>query len=164
MKKYIISAILLFSFVSGYAQLTTSDLRSGKHIHSALNGDINGAWVSKSPGNSFEIRIKKDVKHYQKNSVDIKFDNLFISVTKLIINGRDLSSNFTNDIELLVSPNSPKDFFGKYSDPVTNTRVIITLKQINDKSFNLTVTFPEMSYDNDLSKGTILPKFSTFSR
>jgi len=165
MKKYVILAVLFFTFLSGYAQIPIDSasyyLKSGKHIKSALEGNINGVWVCKNPDNSFAINIKKGVRHYQMDStINFTVDNLMISVNKLIVNGHDLSSQFkNNNIDLGISFNSPKEFFGNYTDPVTKNRVVITLKQISDKSLSLTVTFPEFG----LSK-TVLPRFSTFSR
>ncbi|WP_426669177.1 DUF6705 family protein [Mucilaginibacter sp. McL0603] len=162
MKKYIILSSIIIACTTCYAQSNQIDLKSGKPITGTININVNGTWHCRGCNDSLEVVIKKGNKHYQKNGLNVNFDNLYLTINKLIVNGINIKKKFVDTIGLTILANNMNTYEGIYRDPVTENYIIISLKHIDDKNLTLTTRFPEMEPRNDNSKGTVLKKTYQF--
>ncbi|MDB5134459.1 MAG: hypothetical protein JWP37_1062, partial [Mucilaginibacter sp.] len=119
-------------------------------------------WRCRGCNDSLEVVVKKGSKHYQKNGLNVNFDNLYLTINKLIVNDRNIKKKFIDTVELTVLANNTGTYQGIYRDPVTENYIIISLKQIDDKDLTLTTRFPEMEPRNDNTKGTVFNKTYEF--
>jgi hypothetical protein len=162
MKRYILLITLIALCLGALAQTKEIDLKHGKYISGIADSRINGIWHCRECDDSLQVVIKKRNKHYQKNGLNVNFDILNLTINKLVVNSKDISRKFVENIELTALANDTKTYDGIYRDPVTENYIIVSLHYVDEKNFTLTTRFPEMEPRNDNSRGIIFKKMYEF--
>ena len=165
MRNYII--ILALSLVSNwvYSQghtLRKEDLTTGKHLSKGeFSIDLSGDWICSQCANNIKIHITEDTKHFVQPPIDVYYDRINIKVTKFIYDGKDISKQFKDTIEL-INPYA-RYILGQYHDPTTGNLMKLEITEANTNQFILIVKKPEVDIVKN-NRGFIFPEKIVFVR